>query len=465
MPPPSDMLCGTHMHNGPNNSGNKSMLAFRSDIGIPGYTGFCASPQQVPLPTKLYDHTGRPVSQDVKDAATLNTVAHKPASPEYSSRYHKQPGDTSACSKTGGGYWVTQRTSPHSQPFTARTTYQAEVLDGERTAQEQLERSVGLACTLPQYEAARATAPRVLSADRSLRHSGQFPATSSSFTLGSTQRPATCTTSRGELVGYQTSQGALFVAQPLVGGSASPGRAAQARLQQTSSGEVPASNVEMRYKVMPHAMPPTMFGAAYAYHADFGPDCTDPMKRSAPGERFQSRLATTSPELAAGTARVTNNPPGYVGHIPASKFNKLAQAQADAPDERQDQKIDMLLFNFDQYSRTRLPGYTGHKPQAARNITSTQPAQGPTTITTLGAANYTATKTGLPLMDRTHHNNSKAGIMTFFDTSGTSVSDNGLANSQSYFKINHPEAAKLKFEHPIRNTHYGSKFVARNSLV
>ncbi|KAJ9534930.1 hypothetical protein QJQ45_029580 [Haematococcus lacustris] len=392
----------------------------------------------------------------------------------YSSRYHKQPGDTSACSKTGGGYWVTQRTSPHSQPFTARTTYQAEVLDGERTAQEQLERSVGLACTLPQYEAARATAPRVLSADRSLRHSGQFPATSSSFTLGSTQRPATCTTSRGELVGYQTSQGALFVAQPLVGGSASPGRAAQARLQQTSSGEVPASNVEMRYKVMPHAMPPTMFGAASAYHADFGPDCTDPMKAKVSTRGALPITPRDHQPGARGRDRARDEQPSRICRAHSGKqvsgdngdgFNKLAQAQADAPDERQDQKIDMLLFNFDQYSRTRLPGYTGHKPQAARNITSTQPAQGPTTITTLGAANYTATKRGLPLMDRTHHNNSKAGIMTFFDTSGTSVSDNGLANSQSYFRINHPEAAKLKFEHPIHNTHYGSKFVARNSLV
>lgn len=71
-------------------------------------------------------------------------------------------------------------------------------------------------------------------------------------------------------------------------------------------------------QIMPHAMAPTMYGVESAYRVDYGEDCSDPMERSAPGERFQSRM-TTGRDLAAGTTRVTNNPPGYTGHIAASK--------------------------------------------------------------------------------------------------------------------------------------------------
>lgn len=75
----------------------------------------------------------------------------------YADSYRKKPTDTAPFSKTGGGYWITQRTLPHSPPFLATTTYRAEVLQGPETAEKQLEKSVGLRCTLPQYEAARKT--------------------------------------------------------------------------------------------------------------------------------------------------------------------------------------------------------------------------------------------------------------------------------------------------------------------
>jgi hypothetical protein len=48
-------------------------------------------------------------------------------------------------------------------------------------------------------------------------------------------------------------------------------------------------------------------------------ECSDPMERSAPSERFQSRM-TTGRDLAAGSTRASNNPPGYTGHIAASKY-------------------------------------------------------------------------------------------------------------------------------------------------
>jgi hypothetical protein len=72
-------------------------------------------------------------------------------------------------------------------------------------------------------------------------------------------------------------------------------------------------------QVMPAAMAPGMYGAASAYRKDFGEECSDPMERAAPSERFQSRM-TTGRDLAAGSTRATNNPPGYTGHIAASKY-------------------------------------------------------------------------------------------------------------------------------------------------
>ncbi len=69
---------------------------------------------------------------------------------------------------------------------------------------------------------------------------------------------------------------------------------------------------------MPQAMAPTMFGAGSAYLKDYGEDCSDPMERSAPSERFQSRM-TTGRDLAAGSTRASNHPPGYTGHIAANK--------------------------------------------------------------------------------------------------------------------------------------------------
>ena len=55
-------------------AGNKSLLAFRSDIGIPGYTGFNPGCTSVPLQPKGFKHTGRPVDSAFLDQNTIATV-------------------------------------------------------------------------------------------------------------------------------------------------------------------------------------------------------------------------------------------------------------------------------------------------------------------------------------------------------------------------------------------------------
>lgn len=49
---------------------------------------------------------------------------------------------------------------------------------------------------------------------------------------------------------------------------------------------------------------------------------------------------------------------------------------------RQDGKAASMLFTLDQYSRQRVPLYTGHRPTAMSNLTVEEPAHGPTRQTT-----------------------------------------------------------------------------------
>lgn len=211
-------------------------------------------------------------------------------------------------------------------------------------------------------------------------------------------------------------------------------------------------------------MAPGMYGAASSYRRDFGEECSDPMERGAPAEKFMTRMATAK-ELSEGTTRNTNNIPGYTGHIAASKYNRLAQAQSDAPDERIDNKKDMLLYHLDQYSRSRVPHYTGYKPQDPRNITLEQPSQGPTLLTTQGLANHFATRGGVPPVDNTYYLNSNTGVMDFFQAGKEAVSDNGIANAQLYYKTVRPGDGRFKMSQPSKATVYGQKFNPGKCLV
>lgn len=427
-------------HKGPNQAGNKSLLTYRSDTGVPGYTGFIPANVAIPLEPKNFKHTGKPVDQAFLDSQTAGTVEPKFAGSLYNQTFLKGPNDTKPFSKDGGGYWFGKRTLSQGRPFIASTTNRAEVQNAVETAEKQMACTQGLASTLAGYEVARQRAASAEPVSQSQRLDA----------YDGTRRPATTATSKGQLVGYQTTSQAMLVADSLTPGSLSPTKG-------------PA--MEPRYATMPRAMPPGMFGTASAYKTDFGEDGSDPMERSAPGERFQSRLATTR-DLAEGTCRNVNHPPGYTGHLPASKYHHLARAQADGADERMDQKQDMLLYSLDQFSRSRVPHCTYTKPQAARNITSfTQPSQGPTLETVYGLANHKACKNGVPPVDNTHFINSNTGILSYFHSGGEYISENGLANAQCYFKECKPGAGRFQMQSTDKTTAYGAPFKSANSLV
>lgn len=75
--------------------------------------------------------------------------------------------------------------------------------------------------------------------------------------------------------------------------------------------------------------------------------------------------------------------PGYTGFIPESDHNALACYEASGVQQpRHDGKAATMLFTLDQYSRQRVPLYTGHRPTALSNLSVQEPAHGPSLQTT-----------------------------------------------------------------------------------
>ena len=58
-------------------AGNKSLLSYRADKGVPGYTGYIPGPASIGLVVKGFEHTGRPA-----DAATHERLAKQAADPK-----------------------------------------------------------------------------------------------------------------------------------------------------------------------------------------------------------------------------------------------------------------------------------------------------------------------------------------------------------------------------------------------
>ena len=82
---------------------------------------------------------------------------------------------------------------------------------------------------------------------------------------------------------------------------------------------------------------------------------------------------------------------GYTGFIPECDHNAQACHEASAVDQpRQDGEASTMLFTMDQYSRQRVPLYTGHRPTALSNLTAAQPAHAPTLQTTQVSSQLTS---------------------------------------------------------------------------
>ncbi|KAG2436780.1 hypothetical protein HXX76_006304 [Chlamydomonas incerta] len=482
------------VHKGPNQAGNKGLLTYNNAVGIPGYTGFMPSTNALALPVKGFEHTGRPAASAEVDKLTVKSVDPRKTT-QYADDYHKKPADTKGFSKTGGGYWISQRVLPPHTAFTATTTYRAETLNAEPNTAAILDRSQGLASTLVGYEAARQAGEvrRSISADPRARAENtargigtqtvlgrpgsggnssilaaaaaaapSSPQAGSSVMVSSARRPATVPTRYGELPGYQTTYGAATDKMARM----------QADNELNGTGSFAPSNPgDPRFKTLPRVMNPGMGRNYSSYAAEYGGEGHDPMERQAPCKETMTRISVTR-DLAGGTTRNVSHIPRYTGHIPTSAYaTPQGREQGEAAEPRPDHKSAALTYTLDQYPRGRLPGYTGFKAQAPANIDAglkhsvKLPCQG----TTTGEATLRGTQFGVPHQDHGHYINSRAGLMTFFSNSvvGTEfVSDNGLFNAQVYYKEAKSQGALgIKTGGPSKLTHYGAPFRAAASMV
>ena len=96
---------------------------------------------------RLIQHTG--MCQPGAESPTSSCCCR------YRKQFEANPADYHRPDKSSGGYWFTQRPPAPARPFTAGTTYQAELLEGGPSAEGQLSRTVGLRSTLGRYEGAR----------------------------------------------------------------------------------------------------------------------------------------------------------------------------------------------------------------------------------------------------------------------------------------------------------------------
>ncbi|WIA39280.1 hypothetical protein OEZ86_005400 [Tetradesmus obliquus] len=422
-------------HQGPRTAGNKSLLTFRSDVGIPGYTGYTPGWCTVPIPINgSTQHTGKlPDDGDMLDA-TAKADLRSTAS-EYRSTYKADLSNYHPPGRTGGGFWFEERqrkAAGNSPPFLSSTTYKSELLDGQATAQQQLQQSQGLNSNLVTYNVARDR--RVQSASPCLREQ----------TLSST----TACTSKGELIGYKTTYATTTA---LAAEKAAGAKAAAAARPMSCTG-----TERLRLAVMPNAGKP-LFHASSTYSRDFGSQGSDPMLR-ATAEPTQQTLAASTRELNDGTTRSCRHLPRYTGFIPAAAVNEAAVQQAAGTSTRADAKAGMLPATLDQYSRSRLAHYTGYKPHAGAGATAVQPAHGPTAETTQGFANLQVLKYGPQPAHSRHAINSRKGLMTFFTGGIESVSDNGEADAQKFFAKLRPLEGRMKTEAASTTNPSGAKF-------
>ncbi|CAD7700319.1 unnamed protein product [Ostreobium quekettii] len=368
--------------------------------GIVGYTGAIPNASCYLLETKgSTKRTGLALADSPKNEGQ-ESVNNSHIVSLYRNHYGAYTGYQRP-NKEGGGYWFSQRALGDALPFTAVSTYTAEIDQSGQKA-------------LGSLKAGRTSAEGL---------SEGCPSRGSSPTK--TSVPSW----NGEALGYQTEYGSMVMKDALTGGAVSPGCTRSRKDTEEGDGN--------RFKVLPHAMLPRI-QTSTTYHDNYGTCGSDPLARSAPNEQEMTRTASTI-NLAHGTPRNTYHIPGYGGFIPESTHNKLAVTQAEGQHTRIDAKIDMLLStSVDQYSRGRLPGYTGCRPRDSKNIKIDQMPRG-LPLDVDGMANTPG---------------GRKGVMSFF----TGGPGNGEAEAQLYYHDLKPLEGLPKIEVPSKTTLYGARF-------
>ncbi|QDZ22679.1 hypothetical protein HOP50_08g52270 [Chloropicon primus] len=385
-----------HTHKGTGQAGNKSLLSYRHDIGIPGYTGFISNAHSVAVPIKgNTQYIGKKADNNTFDKTITNLVQSETKS-IYSKEFAKPP-TSSGRSEVGGGYWIANannRNDKNTKKFIAQSTYKAEIQESSKNAEAALSQTI-----IPGLRFTR----KSVAPDKDV-----FEEADSGY---------------NSQLAYQTEYSNMRMNDPLTGKTRS--RVAMS----ASEGEVAG-------------------GAASASKDSFG------------GLTATTKFDSSFKEFQLGTTKGTSKIPGYSGFIPATDNNTKAVSQARSTETRPNAKNEMLLFSLDQYSRDSIPHYRGFRPQDGGNIKPHKPPSKETTQgrTNFEAAQAVANGCNFNDGPRDHFRSSDKGIMSFFSQGSTYVSENGTAYAERYYHTLRPKEGLPRVYYPSKTTLSGYKF-------
>ena len=133
-----------HTHKGTGQAGNKSLLSYRHDIGIPGYTGFISNAHSVAVPIKGNTrYVGKKAGNDTFEKNITN-LAQSDVQSVYSKEFAKPP-TIADQNEIGGGYWIANannRGEKNTKKFIAQSTYKAEIQESSKNAETALSQTI-----------------------------------------------------------------------------------------------------------------------------------------------------------------------------------------------------------------------------------------------------------------------------------------------------------------------------------
>ncbi|WZN61722.1 flagellar associated protein [Chloropicon roscoffensis] len=413
-----------HTHKGTGQAGNKSLLSYRHDIGIPGYTGFISNAHSVAVPIKgNTKYIGKRADNETFEK-TISGLVNSDTKSIYSKEFAKPPaGDGKK--EVAGGYWIANannRDDRNSKQFIAQSTYKAEIQESAKSAETALSQTI-----IPGLRFTR----KSVTSDKDV-----FEEADSGYS---------------SQLAYQTEYSSMRLRNPLTGKT-------RTRVGM-SAGEGKASGGDDSAAKESFGITASKFDGKSIYSQGYGKYGSNPLDQVAKSQKDMSK-ASSFREFQLGTTKGTSKIPGYSGFIPSTDNNTKAMSQAMGSETRPNAKNEMLLFSLDQYSRDSIPHYRGFRPQDGGNI---KPHKPPSKETTQGRTNFEAAQAvanGCNFNDgpRDNFRSSDKGIMSFFSQGSTYVSENGTAYAERYYHTLRPKEGLPRVYYPSKTTLSGYKF-------
>lgn len=110
-------------HKGNRQAGNKSLLSFRADVGIPGYTGFIPIVNCVRVPGKNAEHTGKFASSELVNEALKDTLRNPRNESLYKETFTPKKPSGRPGNVAEGGYWYEKEKKHCQGPTIIRCTW------------------------------------------------------------------------------------------------------------------------------------------------------------------------------------------------------------------------------------------------------------------------------------------------------------------------------------------------------